>query len=320
MKRRLGIVILNYNSSDFIFENIKSFKEYNKDKFDFTFIIVDNDSKQYDKNKIKNYISKFKSIELFYKKINYNDNFKNYEIIYVEMDKNYGYSFSNNVGIKIVDDLGIDYFILANPDTEIIDEKSIINMYSILENNKSISVVFPNVIDPEGNVQGLNWKRPNMYNLCFYKIFYPILFVPNKIVNTIITNIKDIKYKKYNYTKIYSSIGCFFMGRTEDFIKIGMLDENVFMYSEEHILAERIRNIDKIIVKSKNSKILHKHIFKNNKDTEMQLKWKEDSFNYFLEKYMNYSKNKIKYISISDSIMLNRYSNIRIKIKGERNG
>ena len=127
----------------------------------------------------------------------------------------------------------------------------------------------------------------NLFSLCLYNIFYPILFIPVKLVRLIEEKLKT----NDNYTEIYTSIGCFFMVDLYEISKVNFLDENIFMYYEEDVLHYKMKEINKKIVCVNDAVILHDHVI-SRKQENSQLK--ENSLDYFLKKYLMYSELKIR--------------------------
>lgn len=297
MSEIIPVIILNYNSANHTIKNITSMLENISDDIKYQFIVIDNNSHEEDMKLLVSYIDKFRSS--FFELRDKHDleniidiqELYDKEIIYIKMKKNYGFSYSNNIGLNLSYKLGYDYAIISNPDTRVIDKTSIKNMLNILKKNKNIGVVFPKVIDPNGIHQEI-MHEINFYTMFIYNIFYPILYIPTKIYR----KLKNSMLTYENYTKIYTSIGCFFMISIEYIHEVNFFDEEVFLYTEEHILAEKMKSIEKDLVCANECTIFHDHIILN-KENDVTDKLRNEAIKYFLKKYLNYSDKKIDLIN-----------------------
>jgi len=308
MRSVLPIIILNYNGARDVVESINSFDRYRSPHLREIFIIIDNNSNTDDKLVLQQYIQNFPHGRISIRaKEDINtliDTIDIHEIkfLYIEVGQNYGYSYSNNIGIKICDFFHFKYAIIANPDTRVIQENTTYKLYDVITKNPQIGVLFPKISDTYGNVQGV-WPRPNFYSLFIYKIFFPFLFLPKLIY----FKAKFMEFgKKENLRKIYTSIGCFFIFDVESLTGAGYLDENIFLYCEELVLAEKMKSVDKQVYYFSSVDVLHQHVLlavdldhkKNN----------QKSLVYFLRNYLGYNSRKIKLVILSDVVMDRIYS------------
>lgn len=203
-----GIVILNYNDSEntsLILEDIKNYKI-----LDYI-IIVDNKSTDDSVSKLKK--------------------FENKKIKIVEAKENRGYAAGNNVGIRyLIDNYEVDNIIISNPDI-IVSEKNIKGLLEDLK-KEEIAVIAPRVKEPLGISRG--WKLPTFFselvsNIPFFRAFEQTI----------------LKYKEEDYnqdlTKVDVVKGCFFIIKKEALEKIGLFDENTFLYYEEIIMAAKLK-------------------------------------------------------------------------------
>ena len=96
---KVGIVILNYMTYELTINCLDNLNnmEYNN----FFVVVVDNLSPNNSYEKIFEYISKGK--------------FK-YDIYLLKSDKNGGYSYGNNLGVKKAENLKADYILIMNND------------------------------------------------------------------------------------------------------------------------------------------------------------------------------------------------------------
>ncbi len=315
LKNIIPIIILNYNSYEHVKANIESALSNSSEEIIYKFIVIDNNSKDLEVNKIEQYLEiydlkkivlKDKS-ELNQRISDFNNiDLINNQVIFIKMKKNYGFSYSNNIGMRLSKLLGFKYCIVSNPDTRIIDNISVKKLYNTLNNNDDIAVAFPRVIDPNGLHQEI-YYRMNIYSLCIYNIFYPILYIPTKLAR----KIEHKRNTKENYTEIYTSIGCFFMVDLLSMSNVDFLDENIFMYYEEDVISHKIKRLNKKLVCVNDSIILHEHII-NRKQENSDIK--EKSLNYFMKEYLMYSDFKIRACKFGMKVMDKVYAPIIDKI------
>lgn len=210
---KVGMIILNYNdyetTSNYL-KTINNYKSLNK------IIVVDNNSTDGSFDKLKG--------------------FKNEKIDIIKTDNNNGYSSGNNYGIKYMNDnYDIDYVIISNPDISVTDSV-IERLTKDLDNNEDISLVAPIINQLGEKIRG--WRLPNIKD----EILSNINFYHRKVE-------KNLRYpdEKYtgNLTRVEVVSGCFFMIRNSVLGMVGNFDEGTFLYYEENILGQKLKNIDK---------------------------------------------------------------------------
>ena len=210
---KVGMVILNYNDYETTSKYIEMIKDY---KVINNIVIVDNNSSDDSFNKLSK--------------------IKNDKISVIKTDKNKGYAYGNNYGIKYLDKHSrVDYIIISNPDI-ILEEKVIIRLKKDLDNNEDISLVAP-VINELGIVKR-GWRLPLVKD----EILSNINYYHRKVKKNLEYN--EDKYRG-NLTKVDVVSGCFFMIRKDILNLVGNFDETTFLYYEENILGIKLKNIDK---------------------------------------------------------------------------
>lgn len=277
-----AVIILNYNSKEKTKNCIESFKKDLKNKY--YFIVVDNNSKEdIDVKFLGNGFINYSSKE--------NINKNNYLI---KLNENNGYSYSNNVGLKIANKLNFEYAIVANPDTEIID---ISKINEILDYD--FLAFFPYVVDTKNNVQSIYYDK-TILGLITFNYLFPIYYIFNKIRK----NIDLKKASKVKIMKIDYSIGCFIIFNLEKFKQIGYFDEKVFLYGEEQILYYKARKSKNNIYFDYNLKVKHNHVYKKmNEEEELRKKIEhKKSRTYYYKKYKKYPQFIINFIEYGEKI------------------
>jgi len=255
---KTGMIIVHYNDLGSITSLINNIKDYNIiDKV----VIVDNNSNISTKAGLKKLLNE--KIEL------------------IENPENKGFSYAINIGAKrLIEELGECNLIVSNCDVIIEKESDLIGLINCLIRDE-IGVVAPTVI--EGDNLNRGWKNPSpkidaLMNLVYIhrRIRKKYVFYPEEHYND-----------RISYVQVVS--GCFFLIESKNLETIGFLDENVFLYYEENILAKKLEKINKKIMVCNDIKIIHNHsvsIDKNIKKIK-KLKIQKKSQVYFQKNYNN---------------------------------
>ena len=268
---KTAIIILNYNSENDTIRYVNEIKNYSC--LD-TIIIVDNNS----------------TTENAFEKI---EALKGDKIHVVKSDKNGGYSYGNNLGLKYLESLNekYDYIVISNPDVSI-KENAFEACFDELNQNEKIAVVAPKMVDKNGNhIRRSSWKvrtpgidmvNSTRFNeILFYKIF------------------KSGEYAEEDFKKpklpVEAVSGALFVIRYDVFKQIGYFDENVFLFYEEDILASKLKNmgygetsLNNVEFKHFESQTINKVFSYFNKIKRLQ-----ESKMYYQKKYNNINKFQI---------------------------
>lgn len=265
---RTAIIILNYNSKKDTIRYVNEIKEY---KCLNTIIVVDNNSSNQ---------GEFEELETL----------KSENIYVIKSDKNGGYSYGNNFGLKFLETLNqdYDYVVISNPDVEV-SENAFECCFKELEENEKVAVCAPIMLNGNGeHIRRSSWKirlpgidmvnSSRLNEVLFYKWF------------------RNGEYKEEDYKNSRLEVECvsgaFFVIKYNLFKQIGYFDDNVFLFYEEDILANKLK------------KLGYKEISLNN-----------ISFKHFesqsINKALNYF-NKIKRLQISKMYYQKTYNNINI--------
>ena len=134
-------------------------------------------------------------------------------VILVDSGKNGGYGYGNNIGVKCVTS---DFFIVMNPDVRL------------------VVPIFGNLIGKFEN------SRIGMIGVDFVDGSFPYYLKRGyaTVINSLFVKYY-IKYKKYNPEKMFLS-GSFLAFRKSAFIESGAFDDNIFMYTEEADITNRL--------------------------------------------------------------------------------
>lgn len=264
---KTAIIILNYNSEEDTIRFVNEIKEYNSlDKI----IVVDNLSPNGDFERLK--ILESDKVDV------------------ILSEKNGGYSYGNNYGIRHMEILGedFDYVIISNPDIHI-EEDSIKATLSFLEKNDKAAIATPKMFNKE--------KKPIRRSA--WKIRTPGIDMVNSTRTTqFLLNpiFKNGEYSEVDYQRdvllVEAVSGAFFAIKYEILREIDYFDDNVFLFYEEDILATKIKKAGYKVYSLNN--VCFEHFESNS-----------------INKAMNYY-NKIKRLQASKMYYQKTYNNINV--------
>jgi GT2 family glycosyltransferase len=204
-KVNLSIIIVNYKSSDFLLGCIKSIFESQLD-VKYEIIVVDNASADEGLAAVKKTFP---------------------EVTFIDAEKNNGFAAGNNKGINKAKG-GV--LLLLNPDT-VVNENTIQQLYDKINSDPKIGIVGPKMFYEDGKLQTKNIikKIPTLFAVFSHLFFLDNLFPKIKLFNSHYGLESDC-LKEQNWENIS---GACLMIKREVVEKIGLMDENFFLYFEE---------------------------------------------------------------------------------------
>lgn len=200
----LSILIINYKSERLLVPCLDSV-HFNFAEIDYEGIIVDNGSD----SDIQKLIKKYPLFKL------------------IKNDKNYGFSFAANQGIRASNS---EYIFLLNPDT-IIGNQPITRLITFLDKNPDVGIVGVKVFDNDGKTVQLSCRSfPSFKTVLFnrYSIMTK-LFPKNKWSANYLLSDWDHSYPR----EVDWVSGCCMILRREMLTQIGLFDTRFFMYNED---------------------------------------------------------------------------------------
>ena len=215
---KITIVILNWNGYEDTSECIISLQKITYDNYQI--VVVDNGSDADDSNKLKN-------------------NFPTIKVL--RSDVNLGFTGGNNLGIKYCLEEKADFILLLNNDT-IVEPNFIQPLLDIFENNPNVGIAAPqiNYFDEPKKVWTEGGRISKIRGSGFA---YSERFDDGKIIDD-----KEVTFVS----------GCCMLIKKEVFEKVGVFDDNFFLYVEDADLCYRTTQAGYKIIVSHNSKIYHK--------------------------------------------------------------
>ena len=285
---KVAAIIVNYDDLEDTEKFVKTINEYNIiDRI----VVVDNMSTT---------ISAFENL----KKL------ENDKIKVIQSEKNGGYDYGNNFGIKYLDSLNekYDYIIISNPDIEI-TKKAIEHCLEIAQKDEKIAVIAPRMFGKDGKpIRRSSWKiRTFALDVVHSTRVLEILFY---------RSLRKGEYSEEDYKKEFLEVeaisGAFFIIRYNVLKEIGMLDEEVFLFYEEDILAHKLKQKGLKTISLNSEKFIHYESQAIGKSLNYYKKMKQL---YKSKIYYHKTYNNIKLIQIILFRILKIFRNIELLIE-----
>lgn len=257
---KTGIIIVNYNdftSTEKLINNIKDYRVIDK------IVVVDNHSSDDSPQKLK----KLKLPKL--------------KVIINEENK--GYSYAINTGAKyLIAEYKECNIIISNADVIIEKEEDIETLIKLLH-RKNVGIVAPTIL--ERGTKNRGWKNPTPKQEIVLNLAYIHRFFRKKYLYY------DDDYYQGDFSIVDVLSGCFFLIQSKTLQAVNYLDDHVFLYYEENILAKKLQVKKKINLISNKVTIIHNHSVTIDKSLKRIKKYKaqKKSQYYFEVEYNNAS-------------------------------
>lgn len=227
----LSIIIVSFNTSDLLRKCLnRVYKSLSFGKIEKTseVIVVDNASSD-------------GSVEMVKK------NFP--KVLIIKNSNNLGFAKANNQGIK--KSTG-KFILLLNSDTEV--EKDALSnlLHKIKSENRG--VVGGKLLNPDGFTQSSAGFLPNLSKVFFWMFFIDDIPILSKFIKPY--HIEDKSFYEKEQLVDWVSGACFLF-RREIIERVGLMDENIFMYGEELEWCYRIKKVGFQIVYVPDAHVLH---------------------------------------------------------------
>jgi hypothetical protein len=226
----LSVVILNYNTVELTRKCLQTVFASNLGKYTMEVIVCDNGSTD-------------GSVEMITKEFP--------QVVFIDNKKNLGFAAGNNPGIKRA---GGRYILLLNTDTEV-PKKTLATMIGFMDGHPEAGAATCKLLLPDGTMDPACHRGfPTPWVAFTYLTKLEKLFPKTKLFGEYHQG-----YKGFNTIhEVDCIVGAFFLVRREVVKKVGMMDEEFFMYGEDIDWAYRIRQAGWKIFYNPTVTILHK--------------------------------------------------------------
>lgn len=234
---KIGVVVLNYSTYEQTKECVNALllQKYEE----YYICVVDNNSPN-DSYKILK--------DDFGKKSVFGE-----KLFLVEAEKNGGYSYGNNLGIRKLEKFDINYLFVLNNDVIIDDLNFLTHAIEFMELNPIYSLIGPQILLNGQKTFPLYEKRPTWQHIVMEN------FLINSIGRKLRKTLGSNSHGLVGVKKVYAISGCCMFWRYEDFKLIGFFDESRFLYGEEIIAAEKLHKHEKLTVFNPELCVNHHH-------------------------------------------------------------
>jgi GT2 family glycosyltransferase len=167
----------------------------------------------------------------------------------IENSCNKGFAAANNQAIAVAKGR---YILLLNSDTIVLDH-AIDKVVAFADSRPAAEIVGCRVLNPDGTLQPTCAMFPSIWNLLLSTTYLYKLFPHNRFLGR-----EEMKWwGGRDVRKVDVVWGCFMLVRREMIEKVGVLDEQFFMYGEETDWCYRSRNAGYKVVFTPCAEIIH---------------------------------------------------------------
>ena len=209
----VSVIIVNFNTSTYTFEAVKSIYQYQRDEhLKFEIVVVDNNSKLEDYKRLRNHIESLKKENL----------------ILVRSKKNGGFSQGNMLGVQMASPC--TYYAFINNDTLQTHQNVLGILKTFMQEHPDAGICSPQMLDEHKNFRVTIDHFSSLQREILRRPLLEKLF-PKTYLN---------RKKRYPApTKVHYVQGSFMFVDATVFNALGGLDTNLFLYYEESDLCLR---------------------------------------------------------------------------------
>jgi GT2 family glycosyltransferase len=202
--------------------------------------------------------------------------FNNPRIVYQFNNKNIGFGAAHNIALrKILHDKSSDFHLVLNPDVyfaaDVVKE-----IHEFMQENPDVGLAMPKVLYPDGRLQPLCRLLPSPLTL-FARRF---LRFRSSWINKM-NHWYEMHFTGYDKIMDVPFLsGCFMFLKVNALEKVGLFDENIFLYTEDTDLTRRIHQYYRTIYYPQ-VEIVHYHAGASYKNTVTLLHHIRSAITYF---------------------------------------
>lgn len=230
---KVALIVLEYNDAE---ETVKYVEKVSKYEIIDKIVVVDNHSTY------ENVMDILKTQE-------------SSKVTILQTEKNGGYSYGNNFGLKYLEDSNekYDYVIISNSDIDI-EEKAILKCIDVLNQDEKAGVAAPRMYNTQNNpIRRNSWKM---------RTFWLDVIHSTRILEVLFyKKLRSGEYSSSDYSQELTQVECisgaFFVAKYKALKEVGKFDENVFLFYEEDILGHRMKEKGYKIYSVNSEKFIH---------------------------------------------------------------
>ena len=211
------------------------------------------------------------------------------KIIVIEAVENKGYAYGNNLGFHVAQMLwNFEYVLFSNNDIIFNTSIELNKLIDQFKSIKEIGILGPCIRGLDGTYQS-PYRYVSIYERWWLRqLMWPadrIIPLLKRITQTTSDILSDCENGE-----VYRVIGAFMLCDAKKFQEVGGFDERTFLYAEEMILSERMKNNGYITFYDKDISITHEGGFTTSSNTSAKkerLKFQSELYYYQSYKYVN---------------------------------
>lgn len=159
-------------------------------------------------------------------------------ITVIQSEYNGGYAYGNNYGLRYLKEKPIDFIVISNNDLYLENPYLLSELIKTYQALPDLAFLSPQMIlNGDENSKHQAWKLPTIQQSLFESL---------RILYWLTDHLE--KTNRYHFSPNDQGIhpvdcltGSFFMGAKTTFYQIGLFDENTFLYMEEAILGQKVK-------------------------------------------------------------------------------
>jgi len=221
----LSIIIVNYKSKIKLLNCLESIRQSDLGGLNYEIIVVDNNS--------GDDLSDLTGVKV------------------IVSPNNLGMGGGNNLGIK---NSGGEYILISNPDI-VYDKDSIKKLYEFFKADRSIGLIGPKLINPDGSLQYSCARFPQIYIPLLRRTSIGYFF-PSRLNHYLMKKVSHEEVLQVDWVMG----ACFMIRRSELESDNKLFDERYFMYFEDVDLCRQIKNRGQSVVYFPVVKVVHNHM------------------------------------------------------------
>lgn len=217
---------------------------------------------------------------------------KNDKVDVIKSDRNGGYGYGNNYGMRYLHKhYNSDLILISNADV-MYDEVVLDELEQKMRTDNTIAVVAPIMRLPNGDIEmNSAWDLSGGWGYVLKNSLpFSMLYKKNFPIDTFSTE-----------RQVGAVAGSMLLVRYNDMLNVGFYDEDVFLYCEETILGLKLKQLGKKTVVLNNVNFTHYHsvsIKKSIKTSKARKKVMWKSRKHVLKKYYGFGAIKLAFVDV----------------------
>lgn len=196
-----------------------------------------------------------------------------HRVIYIYTGKNLGYGAAHNIALRETMAANIPFHLILNPDIDMtveVPEK----LLTFANAHSDVGHIMPKITNPDGSTQYLCKLIPTPFDLFIRRLMPPFLFRKSR-------STFELRATGYHcIMEVPYLSGCFMFLRTAALEKVGLFDEQFFMYPEDMDLTRRMNRHYKTVFYPEVS-VVHAHTRASYRNLKMFLTHTKNLILYF---------------------------------------